>query len=55
MTEIVLRPKKLKSSLYKLHLKENIKVNDFDNFKQNLKKLINETQIIRRKNILKIS
>lgn len=41
--EITLRPKKLKSSLYKLHLKENINATDFEKFRQNLEKLKIET------------
>ncbi|MEK7433971.1 MAG: Eco57I restriction-modification methylase domain-containing protein, partial [Cyanobacteriota bacterium] len=42
--EIILRPRRIKSSLNKNVLKENIQINDFNNFKNNLEKLINETE-----------
>lgn len=45
MQTVTLRPKKIKSSLYKLHLKENINTNDFILFENNLNKLLSEIKI----------
>lgn len=42
--EIVLRPRKVKSSLSKDLLKENIQINEFNNFKKNLTALISQTE-----------
>lgn len=50
MQTITLRPRKIKSSLYKLHLKENINTNDFEKFEQNLKKLIADTVVAENSN-----
>lgn len=46
MQTITLRPRKIKSSLYKLHLKENITTSDFEKFEQNLKKLIIDIELV---------